>query len=169
MIERLFTQTYANLQNSLISLSFFCVVDFCWFLLISVDFLLIFAEFRRVSLRFVAFRWDEIMLSGQKLYWSYGTAVTSESLVSREFSRFVLEFHFSILISKHFHFTFHSRSQSQCIFISLFILKKSELDFHFTFHFSDKVKEIFLSLFTSRKEWIRFLFHFSLLGKSERD
>ena len=72
-------------------------------------------------------------------------------------------------ISREFSRNFTSRSRSRGIFISLFILEKSEPDFQFTFHFSEKVKEIYLSLFTSRKEWTRFLFHFSLLGKSERD
>ena len=59
-----------------------------------------------------------------------------------EFSRILEKFHFSISISRHF---------------------------HFTFHFSKRVNQIFISLFTSRKEWIRFSFHFSLLEKSETD
>ena len=75
-------------------------------------------------------------------------SVTCESLVSREFSRVLLTFHFLISISRHFHFTFHSRSQG--IFISLFILEMSETDFHFTFHFSKLVNQIFISLFTSQ-------------------
>ena len=37
--------------------------------------------------------------------------VTCESLVSREFSRILLTFHFSISISRHFHFTFHSQNK----------------------------------------------------------
>ena len=69
----------------------------------------------------------------QNSMWASGT-VTSESLVSREFSRIILKFHFSISISRHFHFTFHSRSRFQGLFISLFIL---DLDFKaFSFHFS---------------------------------
>ena len=60
--------------------------------------------------------------------------VTCESLVSREFSRIILKFHFLVSISRHFHFTFHSRSRFQGLFISLFIL---DLDFKaFSFHFS---------------------------------
>ena len=63
---------------------------------------------------------------------------------SKIFKKFwILEkFHFSISISRHF---------------------------HFTFHFSKRVNQIFISLFTSRKEWIWFSFHFSLLEKSESD
>ena len=37
--------------------------------------------------------------------------VTCESLVTREFSRSFFLFHFLISISRHFHFTFHSRSR----------------------------------------------------------
>ena len=39
------------------------------------------------------------------------SAVTSESLVSREFSRFFLKFHLSISISRYFNFTFTSRKE----------------------------------------------------------
>ena len=46
-------------------------------------------------------------------------AVTSESLDSREFSRFFLKFHFSISISSHFYFTFIKK-------ITLFVEKKRE-------------------------------------------
>ena len=38
-------------------------------------------------------------------------SVTCESLVSREFSRIILQFHFSISISRHFNFTFTSRKK----------------------------------------------------------
>ena len=77
-------------------------------------------------------------------------SVTCESLVSREFSRILLTFHFLISISRHFHFTFHSRSQG--IFISLFILEMSERKTKFTFQFSKRVKAFQISLFFSRKK-----------------
>ncbi len=80
------------------------------------------------------------------------SAVTCESLVSREFSRIILKFHFSISISRHFHFTFHSRSRFQGIFISLFTLEMSERKNKFTFHFSKRVKAFQISLFFSRKK-----------------
>ena len=78
--------------------------------------------------------------------------VTCESLVSREFSRNLLTFHFSISISRRFHFTFHSQSRSQGIFISLFILEKSERKTKLIFHFSKRVKAFQISLFFSRKK-----------------
>ena len=65
-------------------------------------------------------------------------------LILKNFSRILEKLHFSI--SRHFHFTFHSRSRSWAIFISLFILEMSEPDFHFTFHFSKWVSQIFFSL-----------------------
>ena len=77
-------------------------------------------------------------------------AVPCESLVSREFSRIFFLFHFSI--SRHFHFTFHSRSRFQGIFISLFTLEMSERKNKFTFHFSKRVKAFQISLFFSRKK-----------------
>ena len=61
-----------------------------------------------------------------------------------------IHFSLSTSILRHFHFTFHSRSRYQGIFISLFILEMSEPDFHFTFHFSKWVNQISISLFTSR-------------------
>ena len=75
----------------------------------------------------------------------------SRYCVFKNFSRILEKFHFSISISKHFQFTFHSRFQG--ILIS----------------FSKRVNHIFISLLTSQKELIIFSFHFSLLGKSERD
>ena len=66
-------------------------------------------------------------------------AVTCESVVSREFSRFLGEFHFLISILRHSHFTLHSRSWCQGI--------------HFTCH--------------SQNEWKEILFHFSFIEKSE--
>ena len=55
------------------------------------------------------------------MIFSYITdAVTCESLVSREFSRTFWPFHFSISISRHFHFTFHFLKRVNQIFISLF-------------------------------------------------
>ena len=77
-------------------------------------------------------------------------AVTCESLVSREFSRILLTFHFSIL--RHFHFTFPSWSRFHGIFISLFILEMSEWKTKFTFQFSKRVKAFQISLFFSRKK-----------------
>ena len=81
-----------------------------------------------------------------------------------EFSRILEKFHFSISISRHFHFTFHFSKRVNQIFISLFtsrkqwnrfsfhfsLLEKSESNFHFTLHFSKRVKQIFISLFTFR-------------------
>ena len=79
---------------------------------------------------------------GRKMVWIWKL---SSFLVFGNFSKifkkfWILEkFHFSISISRHF---------------------------HFTFHFSKRVNQIFISLFTSRKEWNRFSFHFSLLELS---
>ena len=71
-------------------------------------------------------------------------------LILKNFSRILEKFHFSISISRHFHFTFHSRSQG--IFISLFILEMSERKTKFTFQFSKRVKAFQISLFFSRKK-----------------
>jgi len=82
---------------------------------------------------------------GRKMVWIW---ILSSFLVSGNFSKifkkfqFLEKFHFSISVSRHF---------------------------HFTFHLSKRVNQIFISLFTSRKEWIKFLFQFSLLEKSETD
>ena len=73
-------------------------------------------------------------------------------LILKNFSRILEKFHFSISISRHFHFTFHSRSRFQGIFISLFTLEMSERKNKFTFHFSKKVKAFQISLFFSRKK-----------------
>ena len=100
----------------------------------------------------IVLEWDYFMTS--TLF-----TVTCESLVSREFSRILLTFHFS----RQIHFTFHSRSRSKRIFISLFILDLDLNAFSFHFSFSKWVKLIFISLFTSRNKWTRFPFHFSLL------
>lgn len=72
------------------------------------------------------------------------------SLLDLDLEAFSIHFSLSISILRHFHFTFHSRSRYQGIFISLFILEMSEPDFHFTFHFSKWVNQISISLFTSR-------------------
>ena len=72
--------------------------------------------------------------------------------IYQEFSRILEKFHFSISISRHFHFTFHSRSRFQGIFISLFTLEMSERKNKFTFHFSKRVKAFQISLFFSRKK-----------------
>ena len=77
--------------------------------------------------------WMVLAVPRQLYRWP---AVTCESLVSQEFLRILLTFHFSI--SRHFHFTFHSRSQSQA--------------FSFHFSFSKWVKGKLNSLFNSRKE-----------------
>ena len=84
-------------------------------------------------------------------------------LILKNFSRILKKFHFSISISRQFHFTFHSRSRFWGIFISLFTLDLDIKAFSFHFSFSKWVNQIFISLFTSRNEWTRFPFHFSLL------
>ena len=84
-------------------------------------------------------------------------------LILKNFSRILEKSHFSISISRQFHFTFHSRSRFWGIFISLFTLDLDIKAFSFHFSFSKWVKLIFISLFTSRNEWNRFSFHFSLL------
>ena len=87
-------------------------------------------------------------------------------LILKNFSRILQKFHFSISISRQFHFTFHSLSRFWGFFISLFILDLNLKAFSFHFSFSKWVKLIFISLFTSRNEWTRFSFHFSLLELS---
>ena len=69
--------------------------------------------------------------------------VTCESLVSREFSRIILQFHFSI--SRHLNFTFTSWKEWN---------QKS-------FHFSreKRVKFEMLSLFSRNEKWNDFWFH----------
>ena len=59
------------------------------------------------------------------------------SLLDLDLEAFSIHFSLSISTLRHSHFTFHSRSRYQGIFISLFILEMSEPDFHFTFHFSN--------------------------------
>ena len=78
--------------------------------------------------------------------------VTSESLVSREFSRFFLKFHFSISISRYLNFTFTSRKEWNKKSFHFSFLKKSERIIFFTFHFSKKVKLFLISLCFSRKK-----------------
>ena len=78
--------------------------------------------------------------------------VTSESLVSREFSRIFLRFHLSISISKHFNFTFTSRKEWNKNLLHFSFLENSERIFFFTFHFSKKVKAFLISLSFSRKK-----------------
>ena len=72
----------------------------------------------------------------------YQDPVPCESLDSREFSRIFLKFHFSILISSHFYFTFTSRSRFPIISISLSFLEKSERKKKFHPFFSTKKSEI---------------------------
>ena len=68
---------------------------------------------------------------------------------SQEFSKILQKFHFSI--SRHFHFTFHSRSRFQGIFISLFTLGKSESISNFTLFSREKrVKYAFLVMKNSK-------------------
>ena len=81
-------------------------------------------------------------------------------LILKNFSRILEKFHFSISISRHFHFTFHSRKEWTRFSVHFSLLGKSERDLSFTFHFSKRVNQIFISLFTSRKKWKRFIFHF---------
>ena len=81
-------------------------------------------------------------------------------LILKNFSRILEKFHFSISISRHFHFTFHSRKEWTRFSVHFSLLGKSERDLSFTFHFSKRVNQIFISLFTSRKKWKRLIFHF---------
>ena len=83
-------------------------------------------------------------------FWRF--AVTSESLVSREFSRFFLKFHLSISVSRYFNFTFTSRKGWNQKSFHFSFLEKSERHFCFTFNFSNKVKAFQISLFFSRKK-----------------
>ena len=89
------------------------------------------------------------LLSGNGAPWCYShlfnsknhQAAPSEILVSREFSRFFLNFHFSFSISSHLSFTFNSRKGVKGICFSLFTSWK-------------KVKAIWISLFfLEKKEW----------------
>ena len=73
-----------------------------------------------------------------------------KNLVSRELFSILENFHFSISISDHFDFTFHSSKKSESICFSLCTSGK-------------RVKAFFFSLCTSRKRVKAFLFHFSLL------
>ena len=73
-------------------------------------------------------------------------------LILKNFSKILEKFHFSISISRHFQFTFHSRSRFWDIFISLFTLDLDIKAFSFHFSFSKWVNQIFISLFTSRNE-----------------
>ena len=57
--------------------------------------------------------------------------------IYQEFSRILEKFHFSISISRHFHFTFHSRNWLDTFLFHFSLLEMSEPDFHFTFHFSN--------------------------------
>ena len=82
----------------------------------------------------------------------YYTTVTCESLVSREFSRIILKFHFSISVSRYFNFTFTSRKEWKKKSFHFSFLKKSERIIFFTFHFSKKVKLFLISLCFSRKK-----------------
>ena len=68
-------------------------------------------------------------------------------LILKNFSRILEKFHFSISISRQFHFTFHSRSRFWGFFISLFILDLDLKAFSFHFKFSKWLKLIFISLF----------------------
>ena len=79
-------------------------------------------------------------------------AVTSESLVSREFSRFFFKFHLSISVSRYFYFTFTSRKEWNKKSFHFSFLKKSERNICFTFHFSKKVRAFQISLLFSRKK-----------------
>ena len=90
--------------------------------------------------------------------------VTSESLVSREFSRFFLKFHLSISISRYSNFTFTSRKEWNKKSFHFSFLEKNERKYFFTFHFSKKVKAYQISLFFSRKksEIVHVTFNFSM-------
>ena len=60
-------------------------------------------------------------------------------LILKNFSRILEKFHFSISISRHFHFTFHSRKEWTRFSVHFSLLGKSERDLSFTFHFSKRV------------------------------
>ena len=54
-------------------------------------------------------------------------------LILKNFSRIPEKFHFWISISKHFHFTFHSRKEWTRFSVHFSLLGKSERDYFFTF------------------------------------
>ena len=69
-------------------------------------------------------------------------SVTSESLVSRDFSRFFLKFHLSISVLRYFNFTFTSRKEWNNKSFHFSFLEKGERNICFTFHFSKKSERI---------------------------
>ena len=69
-------------------------------------------------------------------------AAPSEILVSREFSRFFFNFHFSFSISSHLSFTFNSRKRVKGIYFSLFTSRKKWKLSEFHSFFSRKKSEI---------------------------
>ena len=102
----------------------------------------------RALVRYLA----SVVLRPLGYFWLlYIQAVPCESLVSREFSRIFFQFHFSISISGHCDFTFHSRSRFQGILISLFTLEMSESISNFTLFSREKrVKYAFLVMKNSK-------------------
>ena len=70
--------------------------------------------------------------------WIILFPVTCESLVSREFSRIILQFHFSISISRHFNFTFTSRKEWNQKSFHFSFLEKSESISNFTLFSREK-------------------------------
>ena len=72
----------------------------------------------------------------------YVMKAPSENLVSREFSRFFFNFHFSFSISSHLSFTFNSRKRVKGIYFSLFTSRKKWKLSQFHSFFSRKKSEI---------------------------
>ena len=72
----------------------------------------------------------------QQSFFGFHKIILLRNLDSRELSRILENFHFSISVSKHFDFTFHFSKKSESIF--------------FTLHFPKKSEGFYFSLFTSR-------------------
>ena len=89
-------------------------------------------------------------LSISATFFGFPKIILLKNLVSREFWRILENFHFSILISKHFDFTFHFSKKSESILISLCTSRK-------------RVKAFFFHFALLEKEWKLFIFtfHFS--------
>ena len=91
----------------------------------------------------------------------------SEILVSREFSRFFFNFHFSFSISSHLSFTFNSRRRVKGIYFSLFTSRKKWKLSEFHSFFSRKKSEIRSGVWPdlSLSSQILFFFNFDFYFK----
>ena len=88
--------------------------------------------------QFAIFNWNF-----ENWNWRSGLLTApSENLVSREFSRFFFNFHFSFSISSHLSFTFNSRKRVKGIYFSLFTSRKKWKLSEFHSFFSRKKSEI---------------------------